>query len=292
LLIEEKIMKYAVAIMTGVLVLFAVAPAGPLENVLEQIEVKEAQLIDLEMDLSVGEYIVVPTDTTDGVVAIIEGRYDADKFAYDLIFEEEARRADLYFSSESLRKRLSDWDSEDNHWQISLVPGFEYLLTVDIGAAEAEIDLGGLSISELDLDIGAADARIEFTTPNKSTLRFFRVDAGACDLDMRQLGNARFEHLEFDGGVGDFYLDFSGEFDYEASVDINVGLGSIDIILPDDIGVRIEADDNWLSSIDLPRRHFDRVDNDVYETENFADAVGRLTIFLEVGLGAADIEIR
>jgi hypothetical protein len=93
-------------------------------------------------------------------------------------------------------------------------------------------------------------------------------------------------------GVGSFTLDFTGEFDFEASAEISVGLGSIEIILPEGIGVRVEAEDNWLSSIDLPRRDFDRVDDDIYETENFDAADGKLIIQLEIGLGSADISFK
>jgi len=112
---------------------------------------------------------------------------------------------------------------------------------------------------------------------------------------MKDLGNANFEFLDFDGGVGNFTLDFGESFDYEAEVKVDVGLGSVDIVLPKGIGVRLEcSDDDWLSSINFPKKHLIRSAryDDVFETENFQSAKGKVTLIIDVGMGSADIDFK
>ncbi|MFH2054472.1 MAG: LiaF domain-containing protein [bacterium] len=286
-------MRKLLLICGGVMLLSLIALAGVSREVDESFVGANLKSVEVELDFAIGEYELHPGELDPGVFAKVEGLYDEERFDYKLDFQERNGRGNLLFALESRHHKNLDWDDDtENNWEFTLSPDVPIDLIVDIGAADAELELGGLALREFDLDVGAADTRINFSEPNRQVLEMFRVDAGACDLEMRGLGNCKFEHLDFDGGVGSFTLDFTGEFDFEASAEISVGLGSIEIILPEDIGVRIEAEDNWLSSIDLPRRHFDRVDEDVYETENYETATGKLTLQLDVGLGSADISIK
>ncbi len=283
-------MKKLILIGSGVLLLSLIALAGVNREVDESFSGDDLESVEVELDFAIGDYELKPGHLEPGVFAKVEGIYDEERFDYDLDFRERNGRGNFLFSLESRHHRHLDWDDDtENSWEFTLSPDVTIDMIIDIGAADAELELGGLMLREFDLDVGAADARVAFSEPNLATLEMFRVDAGACDLDLSGLGNARFEHLDFDGGVGSFTLDFTGEFEFEASAEISVGLGSIEIILPEGIGVRIEAEDNWLSSVDLPRRYFDRVDDDIYETENYDEAEYKLTIQLEIGLGSANI---
>jgi hypothetical protein len=290
---KESVLKKLMLPFGFLLLLTLVALAGSNREVKESYTAENLESAEVEFDLAIGEYTLRPGTASADVFAEVEGLYDEERLDYDMDFRERGDRANFFFSTEGRRGRFSDWDDDsENRWDFRLNLGVTIDLIVDIGAANADLELGGLKLREFDLDVGAADARVAFSEPNLTTLELFRVDAGACDLDLSGLGNARFEHLDFDGGVGSFTLDFTGEFDFEASAEISVGLGSIEIILPEGIGVRVEAEDNWLSSVDLPRRYFDRVDDDIYETENFDAADGKLIIQLEIGLGSADISFK
>lgn len=267
---------------------------GRLTTVTEKVTAPGVKVVDAEIKLSVGQLDLYKGSSVSDLVATIEGDYDEKNYFYDYEFDPSGQRADLLFSSE-LRSRLQTRiEGNDNRWELNLSPDVEWRLKADIGAAEATLDLGGLSVSELQFEVGAADVRIDFSTPNQTTLNFFKISAGACDLKMNDIGNARFDRLEFDGGVGSFRLDFSGQFDYRADARIAVGLGSVHIIIPSEVGVRLETDNNFLSSIKFSKRILKRVheDEDVYETDNFDTAKGQLILQLEIGMGSANIEIR
>lgn len=274
-----------------VFLLAAVSPllAGDIVDVDEKVTGKGIKSMDVEMDLAVGQYTIASCQPGEDLLGVVTGSYDQSRFDYTLDYRDRSDRGDLYFSTESIRKHLSDWRDFENDFRFGFSPEIELRLKIDVGAAETRFDFSDLAISELDLDVGAADAEIEFPTRNRAEMRYFSIDAGACDLKVHKIGNARFRDVKFDGGVGSFLLDFTGDFDYDASADVSVGLGSVKIILPKDLGVRLELDDSWLSSVDFPEREFSRVRGDIYETDNFDSAVGRLTIYLEIGLGSAEI---
>jgi len=289
-------MKLFILTIVAVVVMGGSVIGGHLTTASEKATAPGIKIVDAEIKLAAGKFELKKIAPGTDVVATLQGDYDDAKYKYDYNFEPSGKRADFYFSSEIRSYLHKNFGDGDNHWEIGFSPDVELRLTTDIGAAKADVDFGDLSVSELKLDVGAADVRVDFSTPNKTTLNRFKISAGACNLKMKNLGNSRFDRLDFEGGVGDFSLDFSGQFDYRAEAKIEVGLGSIEIVLPSDIGVRLEADNNFLSSVNFPKRELKRIDNDsdvdIYETDNFNTAKGQLVLRLEIGLGSANIKFR
>jgi hypothetical protein len=70
-------------------------------------------------------------------------------------------------------------------------------------------------------------------------------------LDLIGLGNFNFHKLDFRGGVGESTLDFSGEWQTQGSVDIEVGVGGILIKLPRDIGAELRISKGFFSNYDI-----------------------------------------
>jgi hypothetical protein len=253
----------------------------------KSVELTDEESVSVEIDFGVG-YLLITPGSSDMLVSA-EGHYDSRKFDYHFDYTKHGRRGDLYFDVVTTRRGFGDIDSDDNEWRLELTDKVPLELMLDIGAADGEIRLGGLAISRLDMDIGAADCDITFDEPNKCKQARILVDAGASSVYIDRLGNANFDIFEFDGGVGSYTIDFSGDFDFDAEALISVGLGSVDVIIPEDIGVRLWAEDGFLSSIDFPERRFREVDDGLYESKNWDDVKGHLEIEIDIGLGSADI---
>jgi hypothetical protein len=162
---------------------------------------------------------------------------------------------------------------------------------MEIGACDAEIELGGLPLTELSLDIGAASGRISFAERNPERLERMTVNAGAASVTISEIGNAGFESFDFDGGAGSFELDFrGGAYQGLSEVSIDVGLGSCEVILPVDMAVQVIADDDgWLSSVDFHNDDLTEVEDKTWQTEGFEDAETQLTLNIDVGMGSVDI---
>jgi hypothetical protein len=287
-------MKCACLVLVAALAAAGNASADRLTTVTERAVGDSVKTVDAEIKLAVGKFTIAKSLAANGEVATLSGRYDESKYKYDYFFDRSGKRGDLTFSSELKSHFHTNIDTKDNNWDIAFSPDVELRCNMDIGAADCDIDLGGLSVTELALNVGAAEAHVDFSTPNGKQLSLFKIEAGACDLKVANIGNSRFDRLDFEGGVGSFTLDFSGAFDFCADAEISVGLGSVTIILPETIGVRLEADDSFLSSIDFPKRLMKPVHGreGVYETENYGTAKGQLTVKLDVGMGSADIKFR
>jgi len=249
----------------------------------------DVKKVNLEADIGVAEVFV--TTHAAGDVYSADVRYDADQIDVNVEYEKNGSSADLFLSSEKSDNDL-DIDTDDTRWDISLSRNYTWDIEFDMGVTDAEIDLSGLPIDILKLDHGVSECRVVFTEPNPIEMRRLAVDAGVGDLELAGLGYANAEDMYFDGGTGDFTLDFAGQTEGFRTARVDVGVGSVAIELPRGLPVRIEAEEGWLNSVTVPKRHFDEVDDDVYETKNYEEAAYGLEIRLDIGIGSAKIRIR
>lgn len=252
---------------------------------------EDAKEIIVECEFGAGELDLTAGDIDE--VATLEVYYDPDVVAYHFDYDERGSTGRLYMESDFRSHRHHGDDDSENRWNLVLSRKFPMELEFEVGACDADMDFGGLSISELSLEIGAASGTIEFTRPNPERMREFRVEAGASSVNMYDLGNANFEIMTFEGGAGSFDLDFRGEYHGESEVDIEIGLGSADIIIPRDLPVRIYADDDgWFSSVDFHGDDLEEVDDGVFESRGFNHAKDRAVFRIDVGMGSVDIHFK
>ena len=121
-----------------------------------------------------------------------------------------------------------------NEWDIKL--GDKPMnLSIDAGAYEGQIELGGLSLTRLDVSDGAADVELNFSEPNPVEMSTFTYNTGASNVKINGLANANFSLFDFSAGAGDYTLDFSGELQRDASIKIETGLSNMIIIVPEGV---------------------------------------------------------
>ena len=280
--------KFLIFTVIAVLVVSS-AIAGRLERVKEIVTAKEAQIIEIECDLAAGEFTIKSGDIEE--IAEIDIEYDKRTIEYEIDYSERGEKGYLFIDIDHRKNGFfKDFDDLENNWDIVLSDKFEISINLDIGACVADFDFGGIRLTDLDIDVGAASGVIDFSEPNKSRLREINIDAGASSLEMHNLGNANFEYFEFSGGIGSYDFDFRGKYSGESKINIEIGLGAAEIILPRGVPVRVETEGgNWLSSIDFHNDDLDEIDDDIYETEDFKNAKTRIILRLEVGLGSIDV---
>ena len=262
------------------------AQARGLEKATERVNAQGADKVEISVDFGAGELIVEVADIPE--VAVLEVEYDPDQVDYEVTYR--VRGSTGVLDLESLQRRKKDIDTDNNTWFLTLSDRYEARLTLDVGACDAEIDLGGMPLEELSIDIGAASGALQFSKPNPIRLEEIDIDAGAASLDFEKLGNANFQEMDFSGGAGSFDLDFRGTFEGECKISIDIGLGSADIIMPEGVPIQIETEGGgWLSSIDLHNDDLDEIDDDIFESDDFDRADTRIILELDVGLGSADV---
>ena len=151
---------------------------------------------------------------------------------------------------------LPPFDDMKNEWDLKL-SDTPLDLTVQAGAYDGSLELGGLALKSLTVKDGASNVDLSFTEPNQTEMSLLRYQTGASDVNLMGLANANFSTLTFSGGAGNYTLDFSGELQRDAVVTIEAGFGNLSLIIPEDVettvtvegaAVNIDHDSGWSQS--------------------------------------------
>jgi len=250
------------------------------------IPLKNEKTLETSLDFGAGEVELKPLS---GRVNLFEGHFTfrPGKIEPEVRYSASRTVGRLDLETHSIKKFFSDNDAR-NEWDLRFSTEVTHAFDIDVGACEAKLDFSGLPIEEMLFDLGAGDCEIFFHAPNPVEMKRLEINAGASELTIIGLGNARFQNLNFDGGMGDFTLDFSGDLDGDRHADISVGLGSVEIRFPPELGVRVHKD-GALSSVDFDP-DLEEVSDGVWESSNYSRAKNRLTIELSIGMGSAELK--
>lgn len=275
-----------VVVMVCLIFSFSLAREDDVKKIHKKIELTGEKSLTVKIDLGGGTIVLGKNDVGNVLNARIE--YDPDELETDMDYHKIGDEGELYLYSKS--KDGHHLDTDDNYWELRLPETVPIDFEIEIGDCEAEFDLTGLRVNSLDLDLGASSTEITFREPNLERTSKINIDVGVSELRIVGLGNANFDRLSFDGGLGDFTLDFRGEWKHKAYADIDVGLGSLTILLPENIGVKIREEGSFLSSFSIDGDEFEEVESNVYENGNFGRTEGELIFNIEIGLGSVEIE--
>jgi hypothetical protein len=275
-------LKLAIALL---LLTTSVAFGGRLETVNEAIDAEGNDELVIDCEIGAANLVINSKDMAEA--ALVDITYDTRKFDYEVDFHTRGGKGYLYL--EGSTRRNQSIHRIDNDWELTLSTRYPAELDMEIGACEAEIDFGGIPLSSINLEIGAVEGTIDFSTVNPERMEEFDIDIGASDVSFANLGNANFETLNLDCGAASVELDFRGTYTGTSEVSIDVGMGSADVILPEGVSIRVEADDDdWFSSIDFHGGGIEEVDDGVFETPDYRRGNARLLIDVDVGMGSVD----
>jgi hypothetical protein len=245
----------------------------------------DIELLVANVDLAAGHFNIATADIPEIVKAEVE--YDDRRVEIYSDYRKKRNTGYLEIGSDLLSK--THIDSENNRWEMTLSKKYKTDLSIDIGACKSQLDLGGIPLVYFRMDVGAADANIIFSEPNPEIAENISIDVGASSFEGEKFGNANFKDMVFDGGVGKFKLDFSGEYKTKSRAEISIGLGKAIIYIPSELPVRIEAEDNFLSSVKFKNVSRYEVDNEYFESRDFESSPIGLDMKIDVGLGSVEI---
>jgi len=140
-------------------------------------------------------------------------------------------------------------DKYKNIWDLKL--GESLLdLTINAGAYQGKIELGGLSIGSLTVADGASQAEWSFSQPNLVEMDTLRYETGASSVSLEGLANSRASKIIFKGGAGDYTLDFSGQLQKDMDVSVDAGISNVKIVVPKGVPARLNFN-GGLSNVDV-----------------------------------------
>jgi len=110
------------------------------------------------------------------------------------------------------------------------------------------------------------------------------VDAGVGE-SVLDLTGIELSSLKVNSGVGSLTVILPANGDF--TVTIEAGVGGVKLTVPRSLEARVEYD-GGLASFDIPDR-FDKVGDDVWETDGYSGATNRALINVSAGVGSVDI---
>ncbi len=280
-ILVSSIMLLLLPALACTITLPSVSPSvGELREESIRVPLDGAARADIDISFGAGELLLKP--------GAAEGLLEAD-FVYNIdtlkpVVKKERTddhlMVNLRLEAEGLS--LNFGEKTRNKWDIRLNDQVPMSLGLDLGAARGRFDLGGLRLTDVRIRTSAADVEVEWSEPNPEALEVLKLDAGAASLKMRRLGNAHFNRMDFTGGAGNFDLDFSGDWQESAQVNIDAGLSNLRLVVPPDIGVRVNTGDKPLTNIDANDFH---QRGDDWVNDSYGESDVELVISIDIGLG-------
>ncbi len=146
-------------------------------------------------------------------------------------------------------------------WDLKFNDDVSLDLRVDFGAGDAEIDLGSLATTSLDLKLGAGDV----------------------EVDTRE--NTTLERVDIDMGAGDLALDLRGNWRDDVDVTIQGGVGRTTVRLPEDIGVHVNVT-KGIGSLDA---NGFRISDGAYVNDAYGTAEATIYVTIQAGIGQVNL---
>jgi hypothetical protein len=240
-------------------------------------QVGDEQSLEVNVEYGAGRFSVGPAEA--GVLYHMQIEYDED------VFEPvaEYRGSTLRIGTDGLGRSIRfGGDRTAGTMDLALSRDVPMDLNMDFGAVQADIDLGGIPLTRLEINTGASRTLIDISEPNPVAMSQATMDVGAAEFTVRNLGNLNASEIEIDAGIGRIELGFTGDWRQNARVSVDMGLGSLVLRFPRGLGVRL-VKDTFLTSLDsegLVKR------GDVYYSLDYDEAEYQITVDVDAAFGS------
>ena len=259
---------------------------GHYETVEKEFKASTDRPLEVLLKVDVGEVLVEKgTDERTGTVTI---RYKTQKFRQQIDFDENRNRLKIYFDMKGLKNVNTDEDPAEV--SLKLPYGVDILFDSKIKAGEVRMEMGGLRLREFSLTTWAGDVEVRFDEPNPIVMDFFDVDAKVGELRLVELGNARFEKADINGGIGEIDIDFTGAFVSECKAKVDLDIGEASVLLPRNAGIQMSIGGgfSFLSQKNVDGSLYKRGRS--YYSEDFEDSRSKFYLRITPGLGELNVD--
>ncbi len=249
-------------------------------------QVRGEERVDVSVQFTAGTFRLHPGNPAS--LYRTDVRYDQDRFAAETRYD--ATRGQLVVKltpGEHLRDVRHEGDSPQ-YLDLALSPVVPADLTLEFGIANADLELGGLSLRQLALKTGASESIVRFSEVNRIECRQLDIAVGAAELAVEGLGNSRCREISVAGGAGSLVVDFTGAWieGPASEAEIMVGLGSLTLRLPEDLGVEVRMT-RFLAS--FAKEGFERRGSR-YVSPNYDQARAHVRMHIKAALGDINVE--
>lgn len=170
----------------------------------------------------------------------VEADYDRALFAFEevLVEDDDGWVYEIRLDRKGSWFRFMGGHVEiDNRLVVVLPPDHPLAIVGKISMAESDIELGGLWLTDLDLELGAGEHELSVSDPLQRPMARFVVDSSFGDVSLYRIGNASPAVVDVEHSAGSLRIDLEGRWLRDAEVDVRFGFGECAIDLPRDVDV-------------------------------------------------------
>jgi hypothetical protein len=260
-------------------------------------KIQECEKVVLKLRAKTGNCFIRPSQNED--ILNVYSNQDVEEYGHSFSNEVIGTVCSVKLSLEqenmpgvghkiSYRVFGADERPTEKFWKVYLAESTPYILDLDYGLGNANIDLSGLSIEKLKINTGSADVNISYNTEvgNKITMDTFSVKVDMGSLNARHLNLAKSKVVHAEVGFGNMFLDFSNRPATANHIIGSVGAGNLIIQLPtEDVPVLVTINESWLCSINLSRTLKKIGPNKFANAAYTKDSPNALVFDLDVSMG-------
>jgi len=240
------------------------------------------------------EHLVVDAGVAEGTFRVEHGGTD-QLFSVDLEWDAANQERKLAFEPGATGRLRMDvtgrTPADDLHTNLLLTDQVPLAMEIHSGMGETTLDLTRLQVESVRLQHGVGRLNLLVDEAQATACERFVAACGVGEMILNGLANLAPRRFEFSGGVGRARLVFSGQNGRHMDADIEVGIGTVEIVLNEELGVRLRSPDGLTSSLSLPSGRFAK-QGSYYTTANYESAEQRLDIAIKTGLGAVKISFQ
>lgn len=226
------------ALALSALAAFAAAGAQTWRTVDVSRQLHDTSAIAVHLEYAAGKFDLKAA--TDSVLYRATVRYDAERAEPVATFDPAGHVLSLgvHMRGVEVEGIKDDHDAGSMHAELSGAVPLD--LTIDLGAVEANLHLGGLRVTEMALRGGAADVTARFDTPNRADLRTMTLEVGAAQMKLLDVANAGVSHIVANVGAGALSIDLGGTLTHDVDITATLAMGGLKLNVSPDVGVFVD----------------------------------------------------
>jgi hypothetical protein len=201
----------------------------------------------VRLELQEGTFTIRPGQP--GTDIHVQGRYAPGLFE---LTESHSDGPDAREASVRFKSKLTGWqrffasigsnNDDGPELTVTLPRGTPIDLTLQLTMGKSEIDLGGLTLSDVDLNASMGEHKIDFREPVVETMRELRLNTSMGNVVIDHLGNAHAETISGHGSMGNVTANLAGAWAPGSSTDLRFeqSMGDLTVRVPSN--VKVDAD--------------------------------------------------
>jgi hypothetical protein len=267
--------------MTGKVtaMLFGNDDGGEVKTFQQRLELMDISSADVRLELSAGELEV--RGGAPGL-ADLDLRY-TENLEPEMMHYVDNGRGTLRLRQKVQNLRLN---RSESHWNITLNDTVPIDLRVEHRAGKSRLDLAAVTLSALvlDSDAGTSVIRAGGEQPHLSEVK---VDSKAGKTELTLDGHyGRLHRVRLDSKAGHAVVNLRGRFDTDLDFRIDSTAGHVELLLPTDIGIEVEA---RTTVGHVSTRGLDR-DGDTYRNRLFGASPVTLRVRVSAAVGKITLD--